>query len=149
MTTKYAHINIIAKDWQLLCEFYQEIFECVPVSTERNHHGESVDKLTGISKVRVKGRHLRVPGYGEHAPTIEIFSFSQAGQDSPKLLNRPGFSHMAFEVDDLDQRREKIKAFGGSDYGEKVTLDISGAGKLTLIYMTDPEGNIIELQKWH
>ena len=57
--------------------------------------------------------------------------------------------HMAFEVDDLDQRREKIKAFGGSDYGEKVTLDISGAGKLTLIYMTDPEGNIIELQKWH
>jgi catechol-2,3-dioxygenase len=30
-----------------------------------------------------------------------------------------------------------------------VTIDIKGAGRLTLIYMTDPEGNIIELQKWH
>jgi predicted enzyme related to lactoylglutathione lyase len=149
MKTKYAHINIIAKDWKFLCEFYQEIFECVPISTERDHHGESIDLLTGISKVRVKGRHLRVPGYGENAPTIEIFSFNQGGKNYPKTLNRPGFSHLAFEVDDLDQRREKIKEFGGSDYGEKVVLDISGAGKLTLIYMTDPEGNIIELQKWH
>ena len=78
MKTKYAHINIIAKDWKLLCEFYQEIFECVPISTERDHHGESVDLLTGISKVRVKGRHLRVPGYGENAPTIEIFSLRKS-----------------------------------------------------------------------
>ena len=30
-----------------------------------------------------------------------------------------------------------------------VTIDISGAGKLSLIYMSDPEGNIVELQKWH
>ena len=52
-------------------------------------------------------------------------------------------------MDDLDQRRVKIKEFGGSDYGEKVTIDISGSGKLTLIYMTDPEENIIELQRWH
>ena len=28
-------------------------------------------------------------------------------------------------------------------------LDIPGAGRLTLVYMTDPEGTIIELQKWH
>ena len=40
-------------------------------------------------------------------------------------------------------------ARGGRDVGKLVTLDIAGAGKLTLIYMTDPEGNIIELQKWH
>ena len=45
MKTKYAHINIIAKDWKLLCEFYQEIFECVPISTERDHHGESIFRI--------------------------------------------------------------------------------------------------------
>ena len=27
--------------------------------------------------------------------------------------------------------------------------DIKGAGRLTLNYMTDPEGNIVELQRWH
>lgn len=149
MRTKYAHVNIIARDWKSLCDFYQEVFDCEPVSTERDHHGEPIDLLTRMSKIRVRGRHLRVPGYGANAPTIEIFSFSQDGKDYPKMLNRPGFSHLAFEVDDLDQRRVKIKEFGGSDYGEKVTIDISGSGKLTLIYMTDPEENIIELQRWH
>ena len=42
---------------------------------------------------------------------------------------------------------KKIKQLGGCDYGDKVTINIAGAGKLTLIYMTDPEGNIVELQK--
>jgi catechol-2,3-dioxygenase len=27
-------------------------------------------------------------------------------------------------------------------------VDIPDAGIITFIYMTDPEGNIIELQKW-
>ena len=63
------------------------------------------------------------------------------------MINRPGFSHLIFEVDDLDQRRQKIKQLGGCDYGDKVTINIAGAGKLTLIYMTDPEGNIVELQE--
>ena len=30
-----------------------------------------------------------------------------------------------------------------------VNIDIAGTGKLTLIYMGDPEGNIVELQHWH
>ena len=64
-------------------------------------------------------------------------------------MNRPGYAHLAFEVDDVDAKRAQIKEFGGDDYGELVTIDIADAGKLTLIYMTDPEGNIVELQKWH
>ena len=51
--------------------------------------------------------------------------------------------------DDVDAKREQIKSLGGDDYGDLVTIDIAEAGRLTLIYMTDPEGNIVELQKWH
>jgi len=29
-----------------------------------------------------------------------------------------------------------------------VTVNIPDAGTITFIYMTDPEGNIIELQRW-
>ena len=52
-------------------------------------------------------------------------------------------------MDDIDGKREQIKSLGGSDYGDLVTIDIAEAGKLSLIYMADPEGNIVELQKWH
>ncbi len=51
-------------------------------------------------------------------------------------------------MDDVEEKRVQIKQFGGADYGELVTIDIAGTGPLTLLYMTDPEGNIVELQKW-
>ena len=66
-----------------------------------------------------------------------------------RLLNRPGFAHIAFQVDDLEQKRQQVLEWGGEDLGSITTLDIPGEGRLTLIYMTDPEGNIVELQYWH
>ncbi|VAX39318.1 hypothetical protein MNBD_PLANCTO02-446 [hydrothermal vent metagenome] len=48
----------------------------------------------------------------------------------------------------VEEKRQQVLSRGGSDAGEQVTLDIEGAGKLTLMYVTDPEGNIIELQHW-
>ena len=149
MATRYAHINIIAQDWCKLCSFYEEALDCTPWSSERDHQGPHIDTLTGLEGIRVQGRHLRVPGHSENGPTIEIFTFSENGEDYAKPLNRPGFAHVAFEVDDIDGKREQIKGLGGSDYGDLVTIDIAEAGKLSLIYMADPEGNIVELQKWH
>ena len=146
---RYAHVNIIARDWKKLMDFYVDVFDCEPVSTERNHHGEQTDALTGLNDVRIRGQHLRVPGHGENGPTIEIFTCSEQLDVPLPALNQPGFAHIAFEVDDFDGTREKILQWGGSDYGEKVTIDIAGAGRLTLLYMRDPEGNIVELQKWH
>ena len=149
MATRYAHVNIIANDWRMLCDFYQAVFDCEPWSSERDHHGPHIDALTGIPGARVQGRHLRVPGHGDNGPTIEIFTFVENGENFPKPLNRPGLAHLAFEVDDVDAKRAQIKQLGGDDYGELVTIDIPQAGRLTLLYMSDPEGNVVELQKWH
>lgn len=149
MGIRYAHTNLIADDWRRLAQFYIEVFECVPVSSERDHHGPLTDALTGMPGARIQGRHLRLPGHGEHGPTLEVFTYAKNAEHPPTQLHRPGFQHLAFEVDDVDGKREEILARGGSDVGKVVTLDIPGAGKLTLVYMTDPEGNILELQKWH
>jgi len=64
------------------------------------------------------------------------------------LLNRPGLAHLAFEVDDVEAARDAVLAAGGGRFGDLVTAEIAGAGRITFIYLTDPEGNIIELQKW-
>ena len=149
MPTRYAHVNIIAADWQRLCDFYEQVFDCEPVSSERDHHGPHIAALTAAPGLRIRGRHMRVPGHGENGPTIEIFTASENGEDSPKRLTRPGFAHVAFEVDDMNAKRAQVKELGGDDYGELVTIDIAGAGRLTLLYMTAPEGNIVELQKWN
>lgn len=146
---RYAHTNVIARDWRSLARFYEEVLGCVPVSSERDHHGPLTDALVGIPNVRVTGRHLRVPGHGENGPTLEFFSYHEQPPNLPPQINRPGFAHLAFEVPDLAATRAQFHQRGGGDYGEQITLDIPGAGRLTLIYLTDPEGNIVELQHWH
>ena len=146
---RYAHTNLIAHDWQRLADFYTQVFACAPVRSERDHHGPHIDALTALPGARIRGRHLRLPGHGEGGPTLEIFTYDQTQPLLPSALNRPGFAHLAFEVPDVEAKRKEIFSWGGKDVGQLVTLDIPGAGLLTLIYMTDPEGNIIELQKWH
>jgi catechol 2,3-dioxygenase-like lactoylglutathione lyase family enzyme len=140
---------LIARDWKRVAEFYQRLFDCVPVSSERDHKGSSFEALTARRGARARGRHLQLPGHGEHGPTLEIFEYEDGEKLLPPEITRPGFAHIAFEVPDVAKKREEVLAAGGRDYGETVTLDIAGAGRLTLCYVCDPEGNIIELQTWH
>jgi predicted enzyme related to lactoylglutathione lyase len=146
---RYAHTNLVALDWRRLMQFYCEVFQCVPVSAERDNRGPQVEALTAVPGARVRGHHVRLPGHGENGPTLEIFSYEPKLDALPQVLNRPGFAHLAFEVDDVEKTRREIIARGGRDVGKLVTLDIANAGKLTLVYVYDPEGNILELQRWH
>ena len=145
---KYVHTNIVARDWRRLVAFYQEVFGCVPVPPERDLSGEWFDAATGIPGAHAQGMHLRLPGYGEDGPTLEVFQYNRMADGPPPAVNRSGLAHLAFAVEDVEAAREAVLAAGGGAVGEVVSLDIPGAGRVTFVYMTDPEGNIIELQRW-
>jgi predicted enzyme related to lactoylglutathione lyase len=150
INARYAHTNIVAEDWQRLAQFYQDVFGCEPLPPQRHHAGQWLVDVTGIPGANLEGIHLRLPGYsGDNAPTLEIFQYRHAAdRPRPAAANRPGFAHIAFAVDDVEAARKAVLAVGGGELGELVTVDIPGAGRITLIYVTDPEGNIIELQRW-
>lgn len=148
MKARYTHTNIIAKDWERLAGFYERVFGCVRVQPERHLSGEWLEKGTGVSNARFSGIHLRVPGYGEDGPSLEIFQYSK---NEPKLrtaANREGFAHIAFEVDDVEQAMEEVLENGGNPLGSIVSTEVKGTGVLTFVYVSDPEDNIIELQAW-
>jgi predicted enzyme related to lactoylglutathione lyase len=63
-------------------------------------------------------------------------------------VNRTGFGHIAFSVDDVRLAKEAVLAAGGSSVGEIVTLQTATGSRVTWCYVRDPEGNIIELQSW-
>ena len=148
MKARYKHTNIVARDWRKLAEFYQRIFGCEPVPPERVAIGEWVERCTGVPGAEVRGVHLRLPGHGSDGPTLEIFQYNKAEQLPQTAINRPGLAHLAFGVDDVEAATEQVLAEGGRRVGELVTVEIPGAGTIAFIYVTDPEGNIIELQKW-
>jgi catechol 2,3-dioxygenase-like lactoylglutathione lyase family enzyme len=64
------------------------------------------------------------------------------------MPNRPGFGHVAFEVQDVAAAFSEVLAAGGSPLGEPVVVQVSGAGTINFAYVRDPEGNVIELQRW-
>jgi catechol 2,3-dioxygenase-like lactoylglutathione lyase family enzyme len=145
---KFVHANLIARDWKKLTRFYIDVFECEPVYPERDLQGEWIDKMTGIREVRIRGIHLRMPGY-ENGPTLEIFGYNKVHNTGGiPSVNSFGFGHIAFHVTDVEGMIEKIISHGGSKYGELIEREVSGAGILKAAYTTDPEGNIIEIQNW-
>jgi len=145
---KYGHTNLIARDWNALARFYEEQFGCVRVPPERHYQGQELERGTGVAGAEVRGAHLRLPGHGADGPTLEIFSYSVSKARPEVAVNRPGFGHIAFVVDDVESARAAVLAAGGTTVGEVVTLTAPTGAKVTWVYVTDPEGNVIELQSW-
>lgn len=148
MPTRYVHTNLVAKDWRRLAKFYSTVFACEPVGAERDLHGDWLDASTGIAHVRIRGTHLRLPGYGETGPTLEIFQYDPPADRESPAPNSPGYGHIAFAVDDVADAARAIRENGGRAIGEAVHVEIAGAGGIEFQYLADPEGNIIEIQRW-
>ncbi|MBK8229506.1 MAG: VOC family protein [Candidatus Eisenbacteria bacterium] len=145
---RYGHTNLIAADWRALARFYQDLFGCTPVPPERDFKGSDLERGTGIPGAELTGAHLRLPGHGPDGPTLEIFHYNLLLERPTVAVNRPGFGHIAFVVDDVPAAREAVLQAGGQAVGEVVTLTTATGSQVTWVYVTDPEGNVIELQAW-
>ncbi len=145
---RFGHVNVIAQDWRRLQAFYEQVFGCTPVPPERNLTEPWVEEVTGVPGARIRGVHLRLPGHGDTGPTLEILQYAEMEPRPITAANRPGFAHIAFAVGDIDAVLSALLAAGGGTTGGLVSAEIPGAGKLRLVYATDPEGNIVELQQW-
>ncbi|MBU2600621.1 MAG: VOC family protein [Actinobacteria bacterium] len=146
--TRYAHTNVIARDWRVLAGFYQEVLGCEAVPPERDYAGPELEAGTGVADATLAGVHLRLPGHGPDGPTLEIYSYSRLADGPQPAVNRPGLAHLAFEVKSVLEARSEILRAGGAAVGEVVTLTTTVGTRVTWCYVTDPEGNILELQSW-
>jgi catechol 2,3-dioxygenase-like lactoylglutathione lyase family enzyme len=156
INARFTHVNIVAQDWQALAQFYEQVLGCVPIPPERDLAGEWLERATAVPGAHLRGVHLQLPGFGDGGlqsrgiagPTLEIFQYHEHEDRPPTAVNRPGLGHVAFAVDDVEAAREAVLAAGGGYVGQVVSLEVPGAGTVTFVYLTDPEGNILELQKW-
>lgn len=144
----FVHTNLVARDWEKLARFYEEVFGCVRVLPERHLSGQWLEKATKVPGAEIHGVHLSLPGFGSGGPTLEIFQYNRLDCDKGTAVNRQGFAHIAFLVADVEEARNAVFSAGGGAVGDFISRDIPGVGKLTFAYVTDPEGNVLELQKW-
>ena len=145
---RFGHVNIVARDWRRLADFYVSLFGCELVPPERDYAGADLERGTGVPGAALRGAHLRLPGHGANGPTLEIYQYAAAEARVPAAANRPGFAHIAFAVDEVAAARDAVLAAGGGPVGEVVTLTTASGARVTWCYVTDLEGNIVELQAW-
>jgi catechol 2,3-dioxygenase-like lactoylglutathione lyase family enzyme len=148
INAKFAHTNIIAQDWEKIVEFYREVFGCKPLYQGQDLSGRWLEDITGVPDAKLRVIHMLLPGHGDDGPTLEVIRYHEQKQTQETAANRPGFGHIAFIVDDVQAAHDAVLAAGGGTVGEIITVDLPGRGTVTEVYATDPEGNIIELQKW-
>jgi predicted enzyme related to lactoylglutathione lyase len=145
---RYAHTNLVARDYESLVRFYQDVFGCTPVPPERDYAGPALEAGTALPGVSLKGIHLRLPGMPDTGPTLEIFEYSELAESECAPANRQGFAHIAFSVASVEDARSEVLANGGSAVGEVTNLTTATGATVRWCYVRDPEGNIVELQSW-
>ena len=145
----FGHVNLTATDWRRLAAFYTDVFGCLVVPPERDISGPVLESATGVRGAHLRGAHLRLPGLGDTGPTLEIFSYEDPPDHPGPLVPRPGWGHIAFAVPDVPAAVQAVREAGGGQLGDVVTTTTADGRRLTWVYATDPEGNILELQSWH
>ena len=145
---RFGHVNLVARDWRRLADFYTRVLGCTVVPPERDLSGPILEAGTGIPGAALHGVHLRLPGLAPDGPTLEIFEYESMPDPQPPAANRPGFGHIAFVVPDVRSAREQFVREGGAPVGEVVTSATADGRQVTWTYVADPEGNIVELQSW-
>lgn len=147
-TIKYSHTNLTTTNWRRIAQFYIEVFDCIPLGPVRHLSGRAVEGGTGVSDANIEGIHLRLPGYGENGPTLEIFQYSNVLHHKETYGNSKGFTHIAFEVLNVDDTCQKLVKAGGWMLGKLARQPVKNVGLCTFIYARDPDRNIIEIQHW-
>ena len=144
----YSHTNLIAKDVSRMISFYRDVLGCQSIGETRDLSSEWVERLTGIPGAHIFGEHLALPGYPAGGPTLEIFGYDFVLPQTVKAVNASGFAHITFAVDDVAETLRQVLACGGGQIGELVENRYADGRTITVVYATDPEGNILELQSW-
>lgn len=144
---RYVHTNLIVRDVERAVDFYRRALGCVPSPPARDLGGEWLARGTGVDGAALRGMHLALPGAS--GVTLEIYTYAEVVGAERPVANRVGFGHLAFEVADVAEALARVRRAGGDALGEIVTHDVEGVGRLTFTYARDPEGNILELQRWH
>lgn len=143
---KFRHIAIIVNDFDKMIDFYSKIlgFEVLRIFEIET---EDFRKGVGISDAKAKVAHLSIPGNGVE---IEMFEYSQKRErmEDLSIANAPGFRHMAFFVDNLEEAYESLKENGIEFYSEPILVkEPESVAGFRFVYFKDPEGNIIELNQ--
>ncbi len=130
----FSHVGQGVRDLETSRAFYTEVLGFTEVMDLDVSGSDSAKLLRLPDPVGLRAIYLKRDGL-----VLELLSFSDPlplpARERP--INEPGLTHLSFGVDDIDAACEAVLAHGGKVLEESRLL--------TAIFVTDPDGQVIEL----
>ena len=143
---RLRHVAMVVEDLELMIAFYTSVFG-LQVIQRYETAAEEFRRGVDLPEARAKAAHLQVP----NSPVqIEMFQYADSPQPDARRSRAdvPGYRHMAFVVDDLDQACVRLRELGIEFFSDPISLRLpDSSGSVRFVYFTDPEGNIVELNE--
>lgn len=139
MITAIRHVGLVVADLEKALKFWCETMGFV-VSRQMEESGPHIDAMMGLKDVRITTAKLAAPDGG----LLELLQF-HSHPDKSKWEGKPystGFTHIALTVRDLDEVLSRLKRVGTLISAEP---QLSPDGQVKVIYITGPEGVLLEL----
>lgn len=141
---KLAHINLVARNAETLAAFYMNVMKCELLRAPRLLSGEKVSRGNDLPNSEIYSIWLKFPGL--ERPFLEIHEHTTIRHRDQPQVNEPGFGHLSFQMDNIEDTLSKIIQAGGTLIGQ--TTNFGTPDKPYLIaYARDPEGNVLELEQ--
>ena len=143
----FDHINLVVRDMATACAFYGGVLG-LRQTFDRILQGEWIETVSGV------------PGAVAHciffedergAIRLELLQYLQPRQEfsAETAPHAPGFRHIAFTVDDIDDWAARLSAAGAEFVSSPITVPFAVGGRTKrLCYFRDPEGNLLELAEY-
>ncbi|EMA69872.1 glyoxalase/bleomycin resistance protein/dioxygenase [Halorubrum aidingense JCM 13560] len=129
------HVGITVSDLDRAVDFYTETFG-LEVVAEFAVGGEAFAEAVDVAGAEAEFAHLDA---GD--AIVELVAYEPAGEKTPDPeLNRPGATHLGLSVDDVDDFYTTL------DEGvETLSPPRTTASGTTVLFVRDPDGNLIEV----
>jgi 3-oxoacyl-[acyl-carrier protein] reductase len=132
------HVAMATTDLDAMKRFYCEMFDLSELAS-----GEWADVPEYDALVGLPGSAARFVLLGGANIALELFQYvtpAPGPAETDRPVNRPGITHMAFAVTDIDAHYDRLRRAGVRFHAPP-----SGDRPIRAAYGRDPEGNVFEL----
>jgi catechol 2,3-dioxygenase-like lactoylglutathione lyase family enzyme len=132
-----AHVSITTPDIDRAVDFYERLTGGTAHRSGRLGPNPKIDQVTNLEGAEVSGAWLPLGNV-----QLEFWQYHKPAAldlDKGRLISDPGYSHFAFEVEDLPGERARAEQLGMTFQGEPVTT-----GGISATYGRDPDGIVVE-----
>ena len=139
----FSHVGICVRDLEASSRFYAEVLGFRQIYSMDFADGQVTATMErpGAFTSRMFGRgDLRVELLWWHDTDPAALP-----EPTRPPMDRPGFTHLSFRVDDVHDLVEAAERCGGAVWPATLTTIGEGDGAVSLLYLTDPDGNRIEV----